>query len=97
MLIGGVPYSISAAAALLWLRGRSVDDHRRLALIAPLLFVPVLALGIAVSGSLGTPPRSARNVATLVGWAAFFSCLLGYVYVAIVVMLRPWFVRSTEF
>jgi hypothetical protein len=76
LLVGGVPYLVSALAA-------------------PLLFIPVLAMGIQISGTLGRPAWNPGALLTLLAYSAFFSCVLGYVYVVLVMMLRSCIVRSS--
>ena len=85
LIYGGVPYSVLAAWATWWIRGRTEADIRWLMLRAPGLMVAIFApLAVVVGVAVG-------NVGPFVAVAVVGSLmilLLGYAYVGVAVLLR---------
>ena len=73
LLIGGIPYAICAWLGLAWLRGRSAAEHRRLAVLGPIIFVPFLAAWIFLSESLGRTSWEILEFGGVVGISAILA------------------------
>lgn len=85
LVYGGPVYAPLAAWATWWVGGRSDAQVRRLMFRAPLLMAALFALVALLSGAIVGQVRVFARVA-LVGVIA--SLVLGYCYVALVVLLR---------
>ena len=84
---GGLPYALLAAWGTWWIDSRPEPEIRRRALIAPLL---MLGVWIAFATILGGLARSVAMFAGLTGLGAVMILSLGYIYVALVFLLRHW-------
>ena len=88
LVVGGIPYAVCASVALVWLHGRTAAEHRRLALLGPILFVPFLATWIYLSESLGRISWEFSEFLALLGTSAVLAVVYGYSYVALVLLIR---------
>jgi hypothetical protein len=85
LLYGGVPYAVVAGYATWWIGGRSEQEIRRRAWRAPFFMLGAWTVVAAIFGILARSPRLFVGLAGL-GAAVIF--VLGYSYVALVLLLR---------
>jgi hypothetical protein len=88
---GGVPYAAAAIWAMRWIEGhRSEPDIRRLALRAPFI---VLAVWVGFS-TLLLFARGVSAIALLSALGGAYILVLGYIYIAVVFVLRRALART---
>ncbi len=85
LVYGGLPYAALAAWATWWIDSRPEPEIRRLMFRAPLLMAATFLACAVVVGVLVGQPVMFLAVGAL---GAIVSVLLGYVYVAFVMLLR---------
>jgi len=83
--IGGAPYLLFLAGALLWCRGKGAAEIRRLTFIAPILFALVfLVMWVPFMLFIDRTDRDLESAFMSGGYFALICVALGYTYVVIV-------------
>lgn len=90
-IYGGLPYAALAAWATWWIDGRSEPEIRLRALQAPLLMV---LTWLAAAAAIGMIVRGADMFLGLAALGTLATLSLGYMYVALVFLLRRWLGRA---
>lgn len=86
-LATGASYLVFALAIAWWIEGRPAPSVRRLALRAPMLYLPLAWLELAVRDVMAGRPGESLHPATMVFIGASV-LLVGYVYVGLVEAAR---------
>ena len=95
ILLAGIPYGITATLTLVYLYGRKIEAYYKAARIAPWVFLPVFAIYVYKTELLG---RTSASVADIFGsfiWAAVLVLPIGYLYVAIVLLVAKCLFKTT--
>lgn len=93
---GGIQYAVFALCVIVYMgKFKSIKTIQVFSYWAPLLFVPIQALGWLAYIYFATPSTS-RWVGV---WEAllpfaFYTLLIGYIYVGFVALLHRWFVHQ---
>lgn len=90
VVYGGVPYVVLAGYASWWIDHRPEPAILRRPLRAPLWMI---ALWVPVAAWMGVHLRSLNAFAGLLGLGVLFIILLGYTYVALVLLMRTLMTR----
>jgi hypothetical protein len=89
LVIGGGPYLLFAAGFLLWTRGRSDGEIRRVVLLSPLVFTGVMTVCLALFVAVDSGSANGD----FLGASTAFGVVFGYAYVLLAeigrLMLRP--------
>ena len=93
LLYGGVPYALLAIWATWWVGGRTESEISRLMYRAPFLMAVFYFPFALVVGTVAGAPLGPLLAAG--GLGAIVSLLLGFAYVALIVLLRHLVVRWT--
>jgi hypothetical protein len=91
LVLGGIPYLVFVAGALLWSRSRPASAIRRLSYVAPLLFVIVTAVLSFMALFFGIP---LREIVMFVAVFSVYALVFGYLYVFIVNFLYEVFLAK---
>lgn len=87
IVFGGLPY-VAVAGALLWrLRAKPAEAYRRISIIMPLIFAPVLFVFVTLPG-LFVAEGGWGSALAMGAVMAVWGLTLGYMYVALVHTLR---------